>query len=201
MANGDTWGIRDGSITTLKQYATKCVRAFGVLVEFRDNPNAPMPEEFKVEQSYYDNVNRAIEHLEKTKKMTLEEAGELAKRDYEKECAYVENKKKEDALILKRYESMLKKVYAWNPPSTEYTELKNRMIESLVASIEHDCSPDRTYRVPKLMTPKKYLKVNIAMHESSLKSEKDSLDRQIEHRKKQNTFLNKLWASIKEAEA
>lgn len=41
--------------------------------------------------------------------------------------------------LRKKYESMLVKVEAWNPPTPQHKALKRRMIDELKLSIDHDC--------------------------------------------------------------
>lgn len=62
MPTGYTAAIADG--IDFKTYALSCARAFGALVEMRDEPaNAPIPEEFKPSSYYVTSLASAREEV------------------------------------------------------------------------------------------------------------------------------------------
>ena len=50
MPTGYTVALYEGKDVTFEDFVMGCSRAFGALISLRDEPNAPIPEEFKVSE-------------------------------------------------------------------------------------------------------------------------------------------------------
>lgn len=117
---------------TFEQFALRCARAFGYLIDMRDEPmDAPIPETFTPSTYYTNSVKWAEERLAALESLTLEEAQRNA--DNEKvgqlaECARAQAKeqREQDA-----YKAMLAQVLAWDPPTSEHVALKTFMREQI----------------------------------------------------------------------
>lgn len=143
MPTGYTYPVQQGEITELKDFALNCARAFGALVMMRDEPaGAEIPERFEPATSYHDTAiagaNAEIMvlmnlSLSALRKMAEEEVAETRARNQ----TYLE----EHATARQRYESMLTKVKAWVPPTSEHAHLKTFMIEQLSESIRFESKP------------------------------------------------------------
>ena len=146
MPTGYTAAVQDGTIVELRDFALKCARAF---VAMRDDPNdIPIPEVFPPRTSYYDEQIAASLR-------TLAEVGALSAEKCErraiKECADAQDGRLQRVWKRieqrQRYQAMLTKVAAWEPPTAEHVELKAFMSKQLTLSIECDC--DDRYQPPE----------------------------------------------------
>ena len=140
MPTGYTLDLYDGKDITFEEFVLKCARAFGVLIDMRDEPiDAPIPERFEPSDYHLKELERAKKRLKEIKKWDEEKAEQEAERAYREALKEREEFIKKNKLIRKRYEDMLSKVQKWKPPTIEHESLKQFMIQQLVESIEYDC--------------------------------------------------------------
>ena len=142
MPTGYTAAVQDGTITEFRDYALRCARAFGPCVMQRDDDPSDPPKE-QGEDSYYQKmVDHQLEEIEALKHFTDKELEFYERNHLGEELKRIEEIIKEKELDKIRYESMLEKVRNYNPPSSEYENYKNFMIEQLESSIKWDCRND-----------------------------------------------------------
>ena len=140
MPTGYTLDLYDGKDITFEEFVLKCARAFGVLIDMRDEPiDAPIPERFEPSDYHLKELEKAKKRLKEIKKWDEEKAEQEAERAYREALKEREEFIKKNKLIRKRYEDMLSKVQKWKPPTIEHESLKQFMIQQLVESIEYDC--------------------------------------------------------------
>lgn len=141
MPTGYTSAVKDGTITEFSKFAMQCARAMGATVTMRDEPHdKEIPEVFMPSPYYLERVAEVEGKIEHLKSLSDRERQDV----YESNCA----KKKEQHLIYRgvqaeekeRYEAMLEKVRAWEPPTADHEGLKTFMVDQLVSSIDFDCS-------------------------------------------------------------
>jgi len=140
MPTGYTLDLYDGKDLTFEEFVLKCARAFGALIDMRDEPmDAPIPERFEPSDYHLKELIKAKKRLKEIKKWDEEKAEQEAERAYREALKEREEFIKKNKLIRKRYEDMLSKVQKWKPPTIEHESLKQFMIQQLVESIEYDC--------------------------------------------------------------
>ena len=203
MPTGYTDGIN--ASTSFKEFAMKCARAFGALIEMRDDAtDAPIPEEFKVGNFYYDSVKRSEAEVARLTKMTetQKKAGALkAFADATKSYAH---RIEESNSKRRQYSRMLNKVESWEPPSDDYQGMKDFMIEQLTSSIKYDCIDEKdegSYynKKPVLETPKNWWTKSLMAAERSLAYDKRSLKDETDRTNSRNNWIKKLRESLKNA--
>lgn len=140
MPSGLTSKIYEGKPITMEEYILKCARQFGGFMHMRDEDyNAPFIPR-KVDLAYFDNnIARAKEQLEHYKSLTVEEVEQEVEEDYKFALDRHHDRVNKSLEILKRYDSMLEKVIAWEPPTAEHLNLKDFAIKQIQESIEWDC--------------------------------------------------------------
>lgn len=150
MPTGYTAGVADGTIADVAEYLRPMARAFGFMIEMRDEPaDAPWPDRF--EPSTY-NANRLAEAkaaLTNLSKMLPDEMEEAAQRQYDTELAERRKSDAEAKATRARYEAMLARVRAWTPstdPEQAMSNIRKFAIKQLEESISFDC--DRSWREP-----------------------------------------------------
>lgn len=141
MPTGYTAAVQDGTITDFPAFAMQCARAFGALITMRDDPfDAPVPERFEPRTSYHDErLAAASAALTELRALTPEQAEDRAYQAWKTATARHMDRERECAAQRERYEAMLAKVLAWDPPSPDHTELRTFMADQLRQSIDFDC--------------------------------------------------------------
>ena len=85
MPTGYTSKIYDGEQVTGKEFLMTCARAFGALIEMRDESlNAKIPEELEVNTYHKKELENAKQKLKSIKNMSIEEVQKLVDEDYQK---------------------------------------------------------------------------------------------------------------------
>lgn len=146
MATGYTHDVAEGKVQDFPTFAWQCARAFGALVEMRDDPaSAPIPEEFKPSDHHTTRLAEAEAELSRLKALSEGEKAEGFGRF--RAQTQIERRKHTDDCDLKRdrYQGMLAKVRAWKPPTPDHQGMKDFMEEQLSMSIKHDCTPMENY--------------------------------------------------------
>lgn len=134
--------IAENDNVSFKDFALRCARNFGALIDMRDKPlDAPIPERFEVDEYYRKDYERAKADYEKfIANPPTDEYVEKRYNEYvakETERAEKENRKRR--IIQARYEDMLAKVRKWVPTTSEHENLKNFMIQQLEDGLKWDC--------------------------------------------------------------
>jgi hypothetical protein len=149
MPTGYTADVGDGKVAEFSDFALSCSRAFGALVMLRDHDQSLEATrrylasgKYANESSYYqDSLRKAAERLTQLEEMTDEEARLLALKEAE-ELRQTNRRYAEKTQAQRmRYEAMVEKVEAWEPPTDDHLGLKNFMLEQLHGSIDFDCTP------------------------------------------------------------
>ena len=200
MPTGLTSKIYEGKDISFKEFAVLCARTFGALIHQRDEP-LYVPIRKREPDTFY------LKQLEKAKKnladfLTNPPTEDSLAKEYEEK---VERMRKEDAETNKnkqelkaRYKAMLKKVQAWNPPTSDHENLKNFMIKHLNESIACDCHVYN--QVDRFLTKEQYIKDGL----SSIYLEKEveycqnRWDKEIESCNSANKWIEELINSLEE---
>jgi hypothetical protein len=141
MATGYTHKVQEGKVTEFRDFAWECARAFGALITMRDDPmDAPIPEAFKVDTSFYDQmVERGKRRLASLYEMSAADADKEAAAAHADAMRGWQERKAERDQQRVRYLAMLEKVKAWVPPSSDHYGMKDFMLEQLQSSLKFDC--------------------------------------------------------------
>lgn len=123
---------------TFEKFVWTCARAFGALIEMRDDDlDAPIPDTLAESSYYTDSLAKARSELSRLNLMSEAERlayGEKVKRDNVDACREsLASHVAENARIT----AMLARVKQWTPPTTDHAKLKEFMVEQLTISM-HD---------------------------------------------------------------
>lgn len=193
--------VAENDNVTLEQFAMRCARHFGALIDMRDEPmDAQIPEEFEVNEHYRKDYEMAKAEYENfIANPPTDEELERKYNDYvaeETEKAKQENE--ERRIIRERYEAMLAKVRKWQPPTSDHFRLKGFMEQQLTESIEWDC---KEYE-PHIVTRKQF--ISSGKHPGALKEYmeicRDDLERATTVVNNRNKWLKDLRESLKNME-
>ena len=172
MPTGYTAPVADGTVTKFPEFAMRCARAFGALVEMRDEAmGAPIPEKLPVSSYHQTAANESRDRLKELRAMSEATANKRAAALFLQSMDEYERSKKERIATVRRYNDMLNRVRAWRPPSKDHQGLKEFMVEQLTESLRYEGLPDESWK-PKHQTGAAWLEEeldrtlkNIAYHE------------------------------------
>ncbi len=177
MASGYTSDLKDGKQVTFPEFAMRCARAFGALVDMRDDPlDAPIPDEFRPRNYHLDAIEATKKRLAEVEKWSNTRAEKEAKKAFDEEVRSITKSCEEDKRSGQAYTTMLKQAGKWVPPTKDHEGLKHFMIDQLVESIEFDCL--YTPRMPQRLSGKQFraqliksLRRDIAYHTKEYNAE------------------------------
>lgn len=139
MPTGYTAAIADD--ITFDNFAMQCARAMGALVMMRDEPTgAPIPARFEPSDYHTNKIAEASATLERLAGMTADEAAQAANDAYEEAIAKQAVAIRRNDMLREKYNDMLAKVEAWQPPSIDHDEFKKFMVEQITSSLSLDCN-------------------------------------------------------------
>jgi hypothetical protein len=136
MPTGYTSYIKDGKITSGKEFLKLCTRAFGIAVDLKDESlDVPTPNHFEPDPYYEKAYKDSLVSRERAYSMTFEEVKEdiISKYNDNKGRAakILEEYKDED----KKYLKVREEVEKWIPPTPEHENLKKFCLEQIDMSL------------------------------------------------------------------
>ena len=197
MANGYTWGVRDGTVTSFREFAIQCARAFGANILMRDmSAGAPVPT-YEPSTYHKEALERAKADLYDAEWMTIEEIGLMLEAKREEKAQRRIEVAKEAAATKERYEAMLVKVRAWTPPTPDHMEMKTWMLKQIQESIEFESDPlsNDFYNVPE-KTAAEYRAKLVASAKWDVDYHKKGWDEEQENTRKCNEWNKALFESL-----
>jgi len=198
MPTGYTSKIYDGEQVTGKEFIMTCARAFGALIEMRDEPmGAQIPEELKVDTHHEKQLERSKQELNNYKNMPIEEIQELVDETYKKKIE--ENKKyyNEKLELKNRYERVLAEVEQWKLPSPEHQNLKDYAIRQLEESILFDCGHIEDYaKEVKKETAEEYIQRQIDSCLWNIEYHQKEWDKEVKRTNERNLWIKQLRDSL-----
>lgn len=186
----------------LKDFALVCTRAFGFCITMRDERlDAPIPEEFKLDEHHKNALDAAQKSLEELKSLAQKGVVSWARKEIKNRIkdfeGYIEADKKKGEK--EKCEKMLKKVKKWKPPTEEHIGLKNFMIEQLSGSIKF-ANTTKYYKeeITKLkkLTPKEYYELKIKEATWNVNYHIERWQKEQENHKTKNQWFKELRASL-----
>lgn len=140
MPTGYTAEILDGKINTFKDFAKKCMRAFGATIHMRDDSLNESYRPREIDKYYIERVEEAEEKLAVLKtaddKFFIDKVREELKSDY----AYYEEKLRKVKADEVKLKSILTDTKKWNPPTDDHVGIKDFMIQQLEETIKYDAN-------------------------------------------------------------
>lgn len=139
MPTGYTSYIKDGKITSGKEFLKLCTRAFGIAIDLKEESlDVPTPSHFEPHPYYEKRYKESLKSREKAYSMTLEEVKKdiISKYNDNKGRAekILEECKDED----KKYLKVREEVEKWTPPTPEHENLKKFCLEQIDMSLNTD---------------------------------------------------------------
>lgn len=139
MPTGYTAYIKDGDITTGKDFLKLCLRNFGAAINMRDEPlSKPVPTQFEPDPYYKKDYEETVKIRNKYRQMTFEEAKkeliEKHKKDIESTRKSLDKYIAED----ERYMKVRDEIEKWIPPTSEHENVKKFALNQIDISLNTD---------------------------------------------------------------
>lgn len=201
MPTGYTAGVADGTVTEFKEYAMSCARAFGACISMRDDPHdAEIPEKFEPSSYHADAIERAESDLKILLDATQAELNAAAKLKYTVDLNHNQNAIAERQKQRERYEEMLAKAKAYEPPSDDHADFAEFMVSQLTQSIEFDCSTSYyEENMPKQLTAAEFRLKEMNRLEDSIEYHKREYVKEVQRTEKRNKWIQLLRESLSDA--
>ena len=140
MPTGYTSAVADGRVTKFDQFALRCARAFGALIELRDESlDATIPAEMKPSTYHQEALATARQQLKVVQKWDDAQAEVEAQKSFDVALQSAVDYGKKQEETGRAYVAMARKTNKWTAPGKDHEPLKQFMLDQLLASIEHDC--------------------------------------------------------------
>lgn len=140
MPSGYTETLYKGGDQTFEQFVMQCARAFGALIELRDEPHAEIPEQFEASPYERKRLDAAIARVIELRDRSDDEWAAAQDAEIEEHNEHVRKAIAVAGERRVRYEQMLARVRSWRPPTEEHKGLQEFMVKQLEESIAFDCS-------------------------------------------------------------
>jgi hypothetical protein len=140
MPTGYTSKLYEGEDQSFEDFVLNCARAFGALIELRDEPDAEIPDTFEPSPYHDKEREKAEAELRELKRLSPVEIRTRAAKDYQAAVRRYREAIADAQELAERYGTMLARVMVWEPPSPDHEALKKFMIDQLQESIRRDCS-------------------------------------------------------------
>ena len=196
MPTGYTAPVLDGTITELRDFAYLCAHNFDALISEREKPLTPtLPEHVPVNDYYFNTLTRDEKELDRLTCMSEQEAELEALKSYEDELVRRREMQAKRDADRARYEAMLEKARAWNPPTDQHFELRRFMIEQLTKAIDFDCGSLYTSPVKKY-TGAEWLQLRTDSARRMVERSRESWRKQTEGADRTNAWIKALRESF-----
>lgn len=142
MPTGYTYKVVNGTLTEFADFALECARAFGALLELRDDPAAPIPTEIKPSTYAQERLDEATKEYLRLSSSTLEALSAEIAEEYAEEKARRAEYRAKGKETNERLDKMSAAVANWTPPTAAHTRLKEFMLYQLDISRETSCDEE-----------------------------------------------------------
>lgn len=203
MPTGYTSYIEDGDITTGKEFLKLCTRAFGIAIELKDEPlSVPTPTHFEPDLYYKSRYERALQNLDKAKKITFEEAKNKMKLSYEKRISDYKSFAENAISLSRKYEKVRKEVEDWIPPTDNHKNLKKFALDQIDMSITNQGYIDEYLEISKEEFDSsdeavyKYIEENINFCSKEVDMAYKAWQEELQRTKEKNEWITKFYESL-----
>ena len=194
MPTGYTSIIEDGDGCSFEQYVWRCARAFGALIDMRDDsldkrvPAAPLEPDTK---RYDADIRAGESKLRELRGMTIEQGDAMAAAEYDQLCAYHGRDTTEKDARDARYKAVRDRVFAWQPPGADHDRLKSFMLEQIDM-----CYPAYRSEPPRKRDGAEWLRASIESAERRLGQDREYRDNEIKRTAERNAWVATLRGSV-----
>ena len=139
MPTGYTAYIKDGDITTGKEFLKLCTRAFGIAIDLKDEPLlVHTPTHYEPNLYYKNDYEETAKVRDKMRQLTFEEAKQRIIDKYNEDIASAKKSLEKYKAEDEKYLKVKNEVETWIPPTSEHEELKKFALNQIDISMNTD---------------------------------------------------------------
>jgi hypothetical protein len=197
MPTAYTAPVGTGEMTDFVEFALLCARDMDALVTMRNDPlSAEIPTIFEPSTFHQERLAEAREHLAELEALTSDQTEIRAFRDHQEKVRSNNQYCADRRRLRERYEAMLAKVRAWQPPSVDHVGMKDFMVEQLEKSIAFDCDESFRSDAPKRLDGPLWRAAEIAKAKNDIKYHTQEWEKEIVRTRDRNRWLTQLRDSL-----
>jgi len=182
---------------TFPEFVLTCARAFGALIEMRDEPlDKAIPEKFKVSNYYVDRVEQATAELARLRAMSIEERLAFGEKDKAERLKMCEKRLAINTQENARLHEMREKVIAWKPPTPEHNNLKKFMLEQINISMHDLKYLHQGIQDIKEKSPMDFYKTDVEINEHAITTASMEHRKEIDRAKGRTDWVQQLRDSL-----
>jgi hypothetical protein len=178
---------------TFEEFALRCSRAFGALVQFRDNSlEMELPSKIEPDPYHANQLIKAKKELNQFLKLSQSEIKDQADKSHKQEMDYYQERLETFYIEYKIYSDMLAKVKAWTPPTEDHSGIKEFMIDQLTNSLPYPVG-----HFPVKPTTKEWYDIRLKSLNHSIEYHKNHMEKENNSCSSNTEWLNALRQSVK----
>lgn len=203
MTTGYTAYIKDGKITTGKDFLLLCTRAFGIAIDLKDEPlDKSTPENFEPDTFYKDLYENALKELQHAQEMTFQEAKDNFVQSYRNRVDIYSKQASVLVATNKKYEKVRKEIESWVPPSNDYINLKEFALKQIDMCMVEQKAIDKYNELAKEKLDcsdsavRKYMVDTVKQCQDVVNRYKEKWQRELDRSKSKTEWMKKLVESF-----
>ena len=184
---------------TFEEFALTCARAFGALIDMREEPlDKPIPETIKPITSYHTKaLAEAEKELVRLMNLTVTQQLAVGKKKRNGVIKSAKQSLKKTLEENSRIDTMVKSVRKWSPPTKDHEELKKFMIQQLEISRHNEISGERWLRDAEEKSEIDYFGDYVDSANRSIEYHKEHIAKEKVHATDRTEWIQQLRKSLK----
>lgn len=197
VPTGYTEDIYSGKDVSFADFAMKCARATHYLASMQDvSLNVPMPDHIEPNSHSAEELERLEEYAKRVMEWSNEQAKQEAQQAYGMWLEQYEATLAIYAARRRRYERLLARARAWEPPTRDHKTLRVFMIKELESGIELDCGRAYPAEPPVQLSGAEYKAQVLRSARRNLQFLTVSIEAEEERAKQDDEWLQALRQSL-----
>lgn len=184
---------------SFKTFALRCARAFGALVEMREQPlsNGTPRELPSIDLTYYQRqIQKEERELTRLLAFADSEKREHGQRKINADIIVYENMLVKDHRENEILNAMIEKVDAWRPPTADHVELQKFMHEQLTICLNNDSYARDAIAKLKAKNPLNVYQESAETCQSNIIYNRKQITEKTARHKDRNEWVKQLWDSL-----
>lgn len=187
--------MREGQ--TFQEFVLTCARAFGALIDMRDNPSdAPIPDKIEPSKYYTDKIKEASDKFEILYRMKDAEKEAYGQQQKDAILKTLNNNLVINEMENERLQGMRLLVQSWIPPTQKHIQLKEFMLRQIDISINKTDYYYKLIEEYEKLTPASFYIKNLSECKRSIDSYKKENKKEIKMAQSKTKWIQKLKKSI-----
>lgn len=195
MPTGYTAGVADGTITSFKEFALLCARAFGATITLRDEPMSSDIPEFEPSPYHAERLKELQKR--KTEIVLMKTAQCYAEADavFKRALDLHETRTEENRQRMERYRAMLEQAEAFEAPTDEHQAHKEFMVSQLRESMEFD-DDSKFLKPPERLSGEQWKSTSLEQVDREIAYHEKGWREEVERTNQRNAWVKALKDSL-----